>query len=70
MTRMVDDSNEAQSTKELIIKILATNRRLGDIRSNEVAVGSMDITAHYPGVDRATSAKLVKDESVEATAEN
>ena len=63
---MVDDSIEAQNTEELMRKILETHQRLGDVRSNKVAVGSMDVTTLYPSLDQITSAKMVKQEYIES----
>ena len=66
MTWTVEDSVEAQSTEELLRNINETNESLGDIRLEEVAVGSMDVTALYLSIYQRLSARLVKEEYIES----
>ena len=69
LTRTVEDSVEAQSTEELLRKIEETNNNLDGVNQEDVAVGSMDVTALYPNIDQAIAAKIVKEMFVESDLE-
>ena len=41
-----------------------TNENIKNIKSERVAVGSLDVTALYPSLDQDLSARIVKEEYI------
>ena len=61
ITRMCPEQSEAQSMEELMREIQDTNSKIKDMSGKEIVVASMDVSALYPSLDQAESARIVKE---------
>ena len=61
VSRIEHDSNEAQSTEEILRKISEANERLRKEIVKDIALGSMDLVALYPSLDQTKSAEIVAE---------
>ena len=66
ISRMDHDSNEAQSTEEVLRMIAEANQKLSVDNVRDVALGSMDVVALYPSLDQDEFAKIVADHIMES----
>ena len=64
ITRMCPEQSEAQSMEELMREIQDTNSKIKNKSGKEIVVAFMDISALYPSLDQAESARIVKEEFV------
>lgn len=61
ISRMEENSDEAQSTEEILWKISDANQRLRSEGVSDIALGSMDFIALYPSLDQTKSAEIVAE---------
>ena len=66
LSRMNEDSDEAQSTEEVMRKIEEANKILAEKGVNDISLGSMDVVALYPSLDQEESAKIVAESIMES----
>ena len=64
IARMNPDQCEAQSTEELMREIEDSNVKMKSRKMEETVVASMDVSALYPSLDQAGSARIVKEEFI------
>ena len=61
IARICPEQSEAQSTEELMREIQESYSKISDKSGKEIVVASMDVSALYPSLDQAESARIVKE---------
>ena len=64
IARMNPEQSKAQSTEELMREIEDANMKVGHRKMEEIVVASMDVSALYPSLDEAGSARIVMEEFI------
>ena len=64
-----EEGAEASSTEDCLAKVEELNARIrqGEIKSDDLMIGSLDVAALYPSIDTKQAAKICRDKVREST---